>query len=64
LFTIGNPVPRIPAWHSPTEDRHHDNTECYSGALIPEGMREPGDGGKSLCKECAALNRAEAATPP
>ncbi|HEV8602541.1 MAG TPA: hypothetical protein VGQ68_04000 [Gaiellaceae bacterium] len=53
-------MPKVPPWHDVDHDDHHDNTECIAGESIAPDRRQPGDGGKPLCRICARLNHAEA----
>lgn len=43
-------------WHSTKSKVYHDNDHCQSGHRI-KGPSAPGNGGKELCGECAALAR-------
>ena len=45
------------SWHSLQQPLHHDNPDCPLGKQIPPEERRPGTGGRSLCIECAKLNR-------
>jgi hypothetical protein len=45
------------SWHSLQQPLHHDNPDCPLGKQIPAEERHPGTGGRSLCIECARLNR-------
>jgi hypothetical protein len=53
---------KVRAFHTdspeyPPENRevHHDDDQCYEGKKIMLQHRKDGDGGKPLCKVCAAL---------
>ena len=50
-------MPKTSPWHSIKSDVYHDNTECNTGNNIEIENRKSGTGGKSLCQECARLNR-------
>ena len=61
--TRGNPMSRIPAFHSINEGKkpaanrvHHDNSLCPPGRDIPENERRSGSGGYRLCEDCKNLN--------
>ena len=45
------------SWHSILQPLHHDNPDCEAGKQIAPENRRPGTGGRSLCIECARLNR-------
>jgi hypothetical protein len=45
------------SWYSLNQALHHDNPDCPLGKQIPPEDRRPGTGGRSLCIECARLNR-------
>ena len=45
-------------WHSVKQPVHHNNTNCNTGNNIERENFRSGTGGKQLCRECAALNRA------
>lgn len=48
------------AWNSIKEPlTYHNNTKCGPGSEIPLHNRVPGDGGKTLCKDCRKLNNIE-----
>ena len=49
-------MPVTPAFHSKKEPHYHNNSNCGPGGEIPRHNREPGTGGKPLCKDCKALN--------
>src|SRR3546814_4895477 len=45
------------SWYSLNQALHHDNPDCPLGKQIPPEDRRPGTGGRSVCIECARLNR-------
>ena len=45
-------------WHSVKEPVHHNNSNCNTGNNIENENIRQGTGGKALCLECAALNKA------
>lgn len=49
-------MPQTYPWHSAKAPVYHNNTECNTGNNIEVENRQDGDGGKSLCEECAELN--------
>jgi len=57
-------MPRIDAFHSAKERRHHDNSLCGAAGAIPPNERISGTGGKPLCKDCGKLHQEEAASRP
>lgn len=62
LLTFGyrEGVPKTEPWHVAGEPDYHSNTECLHARAERLLRAQEGDGGKFLCKVCAALNRAEA----
>ena len=46
-------------WHSTASPDYHNNGDCRAGNGIAPHARLDGTGGKPLCGECAALNRAD-----
>lgn len=51
-------MPKTSPWHSAKSSVYHDNTNCNTGNNIERENLRQGSGGKTLCHECAALNRA------
>ena len=47
---------KVSPFHSKKENHYHNNDKCGPGSEIPQANREPGTGGKVLCKDCAKLN--------
>lgn len=45
-------------WHSVKQSTYHNNSNCNTGNNIERENVRQGTGGKRLCAECAALNRA------
>ena len=51
-------MPTKPPWHAVISTMHHNNPNCKTGGSIEREKLRQGTGGKPLCRECDALNRA------
>jgi hypothetical protein len=58
-YQLGGRVPESAPWHTREDYVHHANTECLHSRLVEVADRQPGTGGKPLCKVCEVLNRAD-----